>query len=641
MKATPQEARAERRWHAGLQAMKASQWSSAARSFQDAAQLTPRDSAVWLHLARARMQLGDLQKAIGAARQAIALQPDNALACLMCAECLVQQNRHGDAAAVFAAFPPGAPRDHEFLSAHATALLQANRPQEAIPLFIQSLTQKMDSALVHYRMGLAFKTLNREGEASICFRTAIAVDRQGDVRALALPQLLSTCTQACEWKLLADDIAALMQCVDQADEATAGNMTPFTLLALPAGAARQRRLSELYTRFHTRQLKALPAPGARRHGRVRVGYLSADFHNHATAMLITELLERRDKHRFEVFLYSHSVEDGSLIQKRVREAADHYVDVTTMTHAETAQRMRADGLDIAIDLKGHTRDTRFELLAHRPAPLQVSFLGYPGTTGAPFLDYVIGDPVVTPLSHAPHYTEHIAQLPASYQPNDNHRPLPPTPSRASLGLPEQAVVLCCFNQSYKILPEMLDLWVAILAGAPDTVLWTLSWNEHGQRNLLKELMARGVAPERVYSSPRLPPAEHIARLRSADLFLDTWPCNAHTTASEALWAGVPVLTVPGDTFASRVAASLVNACELPGLACPDAQAYVAKAIALARAPDELHALKRHLDDRRRHLPLFDTERYAHDYHALLMRMFDRHAAGLPPDHLPAQPSLQP
>jgi predicted O-linked N-acetylglucosamine transferase (SPINDLY family) len=370
-----------------------------------------------------------------------------------------------------------------------------------------------------------------------------------------------------------------------------------------------------------------------------VGYLSADFCQHATSVLMAELLERRDATRFEVFLYSHSPQDGSVLQQRVRAAADHYLDVTRIADEGVARRMREDGIDIAVDLKGHTRDSRFELLAWRPAPVQVAFLGYPATTGAGFIDYLVGDPVVTPLSHADQYSEHIAQLPGSYQPNDRQRPLPSAPTRAALGLPDEAVVLCCFNQTYKISPRMLELWAQILREAPRTVLWMLAWNEHARERLSFELAQRGVPGRRVFFAPKLSMEDHLARLRAADLFLDTWPCNAHTTASEALWAGVPVLTVPGATFASRVAASLVHACELPGLACADEAAYVHAAVALAQAPAELRAMKDQLARRRQTLPLFDSVRYASHFDDLLQRMFDRQQAGLPPQAL-AAPAAQ-
>jgi predicted O-linked N-acetylglucosamine transferase (SPINDLY family) len=242
------------------------------------------------------------------------------------------------------------------------------------------------------------------------------------------------------------------------------------------------------------------------------------------------------------------------------------------------------------------------------------------------------------MAQAGQYSERLAQLPNSYQPNDRRRALPPAPTRAQAGLPEDAVVYCCFNQTYKISPHKLDLWARILHGASNAVLWMLAWNPHAQANLERELAARGIGKERVFWAPKLPLAKHIARLRVADMFLDTWPCNAHTTASEALWAGVPVLTVPGATFASRVAASLVTACGLPDLAAADEDDYVNLATALAQEPATLQGLKQHLDSQRMSLPLFDSDQYARDYEALLQRMFDREQAGLPPDHLLAEAS---
>ena len=376
---------------------------------------------------------------------------------------------------------------------------------------------------------------------------------------------------------------------------------------------------------------------ARRPGPLRLAYLSCDFHHHATAVLMTEMLERRDRSRFEVHLFSHGGEDHSASGRRIRAACEQFHDVTHLTSEAVARRMRELDIDIAIDLKGHTRGSRLDVLAWRPAPVQVAFLGYPATSGAPFLDYIVGDPVVTPLAHADRYSECIAQMPDSYQPNDRCRALPEAPSRAALGLPEDAVVLCCFNQTYKMSPHLLDLWARILAGAPRAVLWMLAWNPTAQANLGRELAARGVDPARVCWAPTLHLDEHLARLRQADLFLDTWPCNAHTTASEALWTAVPVLTVPGETYASRVAASLVSACGLPELACADEDDYVARATALANDPAALAALRQHLDRQRMTLPLFDSARHVRHWEALLERMAAREQQGLPPAALPAQP----
>ena len=627
--------RAESHRQAGLLAHRARRWDVAVQEFEHATALAPQDALMWMNLARSRMSLGLPTPALDAARRACELDRGNALACRMAAELALQMAKPAEALDVLQALAPDAPRDHDYFNALGNALFQVRRPREAVDAYFQALALQVDSAIVHYRLGLCFMDLAMDFEAAQCFRTAISLD-DGSTRALALSLVLQTNRQACAWEHDAADTRALLEAVDRDDPETARLLLPFTLISIDSTPQQQRRLNERRVAGLTSSIVPLPAPGPRRPGRIRVGWLSSDFYHHATAVLMTELLERRDTNRFETFLYSHSREDDTDISRRVRAACEHFVDVRGVGNCAVANRIRDDGIDILIDLKGHTRDSRMELMAYRPAPVQAAYLGYPATTGAPFVDYVIGDRVVTPLEHAAHYTEQIAQLQGCYQPNDAARPLPPCPPRAELGLPEDAVVLCCFNQTYKLSPNMLDLWARILAGAPRTVLWMLAWNAHAKENLLRELAARGVAPERVFFAAKIDLASHIARLRAADMFLDTWPCNAHTTASEALWAGVPVLTVPGQTFASRVAASLVSACGLADLACRSEDDYVELATALANEPATLRGVKAHLDANRHALPLFDAERLARDMDALLVRMHERHLAGLAPQALAAE-----
>ena len=626
--------RAEQHRQAGLHAQRAQRWDAAVREFEQATDLAPADALMWANLARSRMSLGQHVAALAAALRAFELDRSSAVACRIAAELQLQMARPAEALKSLQALHEDAPRDHDYYSALGNALFQTRDPRQAVDAYFKALTLKVDSALVHYRLGLCFMDLAMNLEAAECFRTAISLD-DGAVRALALSLVVHENRQACRWQDDAADTRALLDAVDRDDPETGRLLLPFSLIPIDSTPRQQRLLGERRVAGLTRGIVPLPTPGPRRPGRIRVGYLSSDFYHHATAVLMTELLERRDPTRFETFLYSHSREDDSDICRRVRAACEHFVDVNGIGNCAVAKRIRADGIDILIDLKAHTRDSRMELMAYRPAPVQASYLGYPATSGAPFIDYFIGDRVTTPLAHAAHFTEHIAQLDGCYQPNDTARPLLPCPPRAALGLPDDAVVLCCFNQTYKLSPNMLDLWARILAGAPRAVLWMLAWNPHAKANLLRELAARGVAAERVFFGDKLSLADHIARLRAADLFLDTWPCNAHTTASEALWAGVPVLTVPGETFASRVAASLASACGLADFACASADDYVELATALANEPETLHGIKTHLEVNRLALPLFDAERLARDMDALLTRMHERRLAGLPPQALPA------
>ena len=626
--------RAEAHRQAGLHAQRARRWDAASVEFERAADLTPDDWLMWVNLARARMEMGQHVAALEAAERSFRLNDANPVACRIAAELQLQMSRPDDALRTLRALSDDVPRDHDYYNALGNALFQTRDAQAAVEAYFKALSIKIDSAIVHYRLGLCFMDLRMDLEAAECFRTAISL---GDpsTSALALSLLVHENRQACNWQDDVADTQALLDGVDRDDPEIARLLLPFALIPIESTPAQQKRLGQRRVEGMTRHIVPLPAPGPRAPGRIRVGYLSADFHQHATAVLMTELLERRDTARFETFLYSHSRDDDAPITRRVRAACEHFVDVRGTGNCAVAKRIREDGIDILIDLKGHTRDSRMDLMAYRPAPVQAAYLGYPATTGAPFIDYFIGDRVTTPLAHAAHFTEHIAQLDGCYQPNDGARPLPPCPPRAELGLPEDAVVLCCFNQTYKLSPRMLDLWARILAGAPRAVLWMLAWNPHARQNLLREFAQRGVDTARIFWTTKIDLAAHIARLRAADLFLDTWPCNAHTTASEALWAGVPVLTVPGPTFASRVAASLVSACGLADLACASEDDYVELATALANEPDTLQGIKSHLETNRRALPLFDAQRLARDMDALLIRMHERHQAGLAPQALEA------
>ncbi|ARN21613.1 tetratricopeptide repeat protein [Piscinibacter gummiphilus] len=627
--------RAHKHWQAGMAHAQARRWPAAAEAFERATALSPLDALVWLNLARAQSRIGKLDEAIASATRAFELDPASPLACRLLADCLTLQHRHAEAADCYGRLSPDAVRDHEFLSAHGIALFSAGRLRESIDVFFLSLAQKIDAPLVHYRLGLAFKDLLMKEEASECFRTAVLLD-QGSVRAMALALLVHESAQACQWEHLAEETRQLREAMNTLHRSEGNLLSPFAFIAIECSPAEQRQVGMLRAQALGAALPKLPAlPKQRQPGRIRVGYLSSDFHNHATALLMAELLEQRDTERFEVTLYSHSRHDGSALQQRVMAACDHFVDVSSLGNTAVSERIRADGIDIAVDLKGHTRDSRFEVLAARPAPVQVSYLGYPGTTGADYIDYIVGDPVVTPLSAEADFSEKIAQMPWSYQPNDRQRALLPSPGREACGLPEDALVLCCFNQAYKILPDTLDAWARILHGAPHAVLWLLAWNEQAERNLREELRLRGIDPSRLHFAPKVAMQDHVARLRCADLFLDTWPCNAHTTASEALWAGVPVLTFPGATFASRVAASLARATHTGELVCDSVDAYVAKALELAGDGPALQALQQTLQAQRLELPLFDSQATTRALEDLFVRMHERREAGLAPDHLPA------
>ncbi len=440
----------------------------------------------------------------------------------------------------------------------------------------------------------------------------------------ALSQLAFLRGRLADWR----DRATLVQRYRAAVAARAQALSPFALLALPSTRAEQRACARHWTAPLAGAASEVPPLPMRE--RLRVGYLSADFHTHATAYLAAGLFERHDRSRFEVLAYSTGPDDRSPMRARLVRAFDRFVDLRDADPATVAQAIRNDGIDILVDLKGHTQDATPIVLAHRPAPIQVHYLGYPGTLEGGLADYLVGDAIVTPPEHAADYSEAIVTLPGSYQVNDRERPVAAAPSREALGLPPRGIVFACFNQTYKINPEVFDAWMRILRAAEGSVLWLLARrdDEPAVANLRREAEARGIDPARLVFARHRPNPEYLALYAHADLFLDTWPYNAHTTASDALWAGCPVLTILGDTFAGRVAASLLHATGLPGLVTASIDDYVRRAVELASEPAERARLRAHLADAGRASPLFDTAATTRALERAYLTMAEQHRRGV-------------
>ena len=403
---------------------------------------------------------------------------------------------------------------------------------------------------------------------------------------------------------------------------------PFTLLALGVAPAEfqlwARAWAERKATPAAAPLRAyarsLPRPGG---VRLRVGYLSADFRDHATATLVADLFALHDRGRFEAIGYNIGPADGSPLGRRMAGSLDRMVELRLLDDAAAAARIAEDDLDVLVDLMGYTTGNRVGILAHRPAPIQVNFLGFPAGMGSPLIDYIVADAVVAPREHQPLFDEAIIHLPHCYQPNDRSRPGPdPDATRPEHGLPEHGFVFCCFNTNYKIVPLVFDVWMRLLRETPGAVLWLLHSSDQAVANLKREAAARGIDEARLVFAPRVALPAHMARLGLADLFLDTAPVGAHTTASAALWAGLPLLTVLGP--------SLLSAMGLPELVAPDLAAYEREALALAHDPRRLRELRQRIAANRRTSPLFDTPRFARAFETALERMVERRDRGLPP-----------
>jgi protein O-GlcNAc transferase len=593
-------------------------------AFDQAVALDPAYAQAHFNRGLVLAQQGRLEAALDAYREAVRLRPDYVEAATNAGIALQELGRLAEAAAAFehaAKLRPDAPEPHNNLG---IALLARGQPAEAVTAFQRALALKPDYAEAFHNLGNAWRELGKPEGAIAAYGEALRL-RPDDADAFG--QLVYQRWRACDWSSLAADQQKLRDLVRQG-----ARVPPFFLLATDAGPAEQLACARRWAEPFARAASALPAraPAGEGSGRIRIGYLSADFHQHATAHLAGELFERHDRARFEVFAYSYGPDDGSATRGRLERAFERFIDIRPLSHSQAAQRIHADAVDILIDLKGHTLNARTATLAARPAPIQVNYLGYPATMGTSFVDYIIVDRVVAPPEDQAHFTEKFVTLPGCYQPSDTRREVAALPSRRDFGLPADGFVFCCFNSSYKITPAFFDIWMRLLQRVPGSVLWLLESNELARRNLRREAEQRGVAPERLIFAPIKPLAEHLARHCHADLFLDTLPCNAHTTASDALWSGLPVLTSPGATFAGRVAASAVAAAGVPELISSSLAAYEQLALDLACSPERLRALRERLERNRATAPLFDMPVYVRNLETAYARMWERWRAGEPP-----------
>jgi predicted O-linked N-acetylglucosamine transferase (SPINDLY family) len=509
-------------------------------------------------------------------------------------------------------------------------LWQLRRVEEAVGNFRQAAALDPDNADTRVNLGEAL-TLNDAPEEAAAVLEEELRRNPANPRAHAL--LLRPLLELCEWSSLERELRLLVKAWERDPH---GSWLKFfqahTAVLLPLPPALQREIALRQARAVRERAAALRAPVAASAGsgagRLRLGYVSGDFRNHATAHLIAGLFERHDRSRFEVLAYSFGRDDGSEHRARIAAGVDRFVDVAGEPFDATAARIARDGVQVLVDLMGYTGRSRPEIFALRPAPIQVNYLGYPGSMGADFIDYIVADREVIPAENRRWFSEQVVWMPASYQPNDDRQAIAEPPLRGACGLPEDGFVFCAFTRHIKVDRETFDAWLRILDAVPGSVLWLLAG--HGERRLRDAAAARGIASARLVFAPHLPKAAHLARHRHAGLFLDTGYCNGHTTASDALWAGLPVLTRPGPTFPGRVGASLLRAVGLPELIAEDLQAYETRAIALARYPDQLAELRARLMANRLHAPLFDTTSYARALESAYQTMWERHASGAPP-----------
>jgi predicted O-linked N-acetylglucosamine transferase (SPINDLY family) len=632
-----------------------------------ALELEPKQASIYQNQAMVRLALGDPEGAIAALNRAIDLRPDYALAFFNRANAEMALMRYDDAIVSFeralalgyrdampfyglghafaalgkrqqalACYERAISMRPDFLEAvsnRGALLMEMDRNEEALSWFNRGMVLDPKSAQIHNNRGIALHNLGRRPESFAAFNKAYALDPD-------LPYLKSarqfSAQHVCDWQNYETDVSAIRAGVIAGTTPVA----PFELLAYSPSPAEHRKAAEAYSaeRYPARTLpaQATITQSARKPGRIRVAYLGTCFNTHAVAILTVDMLEKHHHDQFEIFGVSLGTNDNTPMRGRMIAACDQFLDARLLDDNQVAQQLIDWNIDIAVDLDGYTQNCRPGILAYRPAPIQVNFIGYPGTMGSPHLDYIIGDPVVTPAEHAPHFKEKIVTLPDTYQPNGVRPTDGVTPTRAAAGLPETGFVFACFNHNYKITPDVFDSWMRILSRVPGSVLWLIAKDGLARDNLRKEAEKRGIDAGRVlFAAPAVLP-DHMARHRLIDLFLDTFIYGAHTTASDALWEGIPIVTRLGEAFPARVASSLLTAAGIPELITKSTGDYENLAVALANDRERLARLKEKLKTTRASMPLFDAARFARNMESAYRQMQALQQAGKLPESFRVQ-----
>ena len=573
-------------------------------------------------------QLKQFEAARQSYEQVLALRPKHVGALRNQGTVLWQLNRFEDAQASYELALVKQPDDAFTLNNRAAALKDLGRFDDALVNFDRAIAVKPDFTLPLYNAGLLLHQLRRFARAATNFAAALAISPD---LPYAKGWLLSSRMNRCEWSSFATELEDLLLDVRAGRPAC----YPFPLLGLSASARDQLRCSEVFVRDLVPQSPPPIWRGERyRHDRIRVAYLSADFRDHAVCRLLAGVFEQHDRTQFETTALSFGPDTPSDMRSRVQRAFDRFIDVRSHKDVELANLLRELEIDIAVDLMGYTKDHRCKVFAFRPAPIQVNYLGYPGTIGAEYMDYIIADPIVIPAEQRQHYREQVVWLPDSFQANDSMRRMAEgAETRAAVGLPESSFVFCAFSNTYKITPIVFDVWMRLLQDVDESVLWLIGGAASVENNLVEEAKRRGVSPDRLIFLQRVDYPTYLSRYCLADLFLDTFPFNAGATASDALWSGLPLVTCSGEAFASRMAASLLTCLGLPELIAPSLERYEMLAIELARNKDYLTAIRTKLQRRRADSPLFNTTRFRRHLETAYKLMWERYQRGEPLRHL--------
>ena len=607
-------------------------YSEGIRLLSKALAVNPDFAEAHINLGRMQAECRDYDAAVESYRHAIRLNPRLPLAHSNFSAILLRLGRRDEALSHSQAAVAMAPNYADAWHNRGNILIEMGRFDEARASYERAFACDPTNVGAAIGRAQAFQSTGKHVDAIAAFDHVL---RLAPDQPQACEHRLYSKMHICDWSNYEADVSWLISKVPQASSVA----VPFSLVALSSSAADQLKCAADFVK------EKFPAAGnplwsgkLYDHDKIRLAYLSADFHDHATANLMAGVFEQHDRSHFEIIAVSFGPPSASDMRKRLAGAFDRFIDVRLQSDHAIAETIRKLEIDIAVDLKGFTEHCRPGILARRPAPIQVNYLGYPGTMGAPYIDYIIADRVVIPVADQQFYSEKVVYLPGSYQANDDRRAHPRTATtRLTEGLPEQVFVFCCFNSAYKLTPAIFDIWIRLLRQIDGSVLWLLEGNEVVPQNLRREAEGRGAPASRLVFAKRIAFENHLARHRLADLFLDTLPCNAHTTASDALWMGLPVLTCAGTTFAGRVAASLLSAAGLEELIAPSLDDYESMALKLARDQSLLDSFRGRVESNRHGGPLFNTARLTRHIESAYAQMWERFQRGEPPAGFAVEP----
>ena len=604
------------------------EYQKAKSCYEKAIQIQPNNAPLHNNLGIVLEELGEHQKAKTRYEKAIQIQPSYLMALNNLGNLLKELGEYQNAKNCYEKTIQIQPSHVAAINNLGNVLGKLEEYKKAISCYDEAIKINPNYFLAHNNKGVILQKLRKFNESLKSYNSAFKINPNYN---FLLGKVLYLKSCICDWEYFDENLNSLKDKLNN----NLASSSPFSVTTLYDLPELQKKTADIWVKnTYSNKNKLGPISKYQTNKKIRIGYFSADFHDHATSLLIAHMLELHDKSKFELFGFSFGPDKKDEIRKRVSSSFDHFIDVRLKSDEDISKLSRSFKIDIAIDLKGFTTDDRFGIFLNRCAPIQVSYLGYPGTSGTNSIDYIIADKILIPKENQKFFSEKIIYLPNTYQPNDFTKKISKKIfKREEVGLPKDSFVFCCFCQNYKITPNIFDIWMKVLKKIEGSVLWLIKDSNEGVKNLKKEAEKRGVNPDKIIFAENMPISEHLARHKMADLFIDTFPCNAHTTCSDALWSGLPVITLMGQSFASRVSGSLLNAVDLNELITTTEKDYEDLIINVAKDSKKLKIIKNKLKNNRITQPLFNTKIYTNKIESAYKKIYEKYHSDLPLENI--------